>query len=90
MPIAWHHKRCGIFVCQKMTKKKKKIWNWLLLKGFKSVCWVVYSMGVLKPFGTENCVWIFLSDVFNQNVSIPSDQNISQGAKCFNSPTQLF
>ena len=25
--------------------------------------------GVLKHFGTENCVWIFLSDFFGQNVS---------------------
>ena len=65
MPIAWHRKRWWNFCISEDEKKGEPIFTEGLLECTSIVC----NMGVLKDFGTENCVWIFHSDFFSQNVS---------------------
>ena len=60
-------------------------------------------MWILKQFDTENYTWridivqnlfelwhFFLSYFWAQNVSIPPDQNMPQGTKCFNIPSCIL
>ena len=50
-------------------KKKKKETELIFNEGLWKCASVVYNMEALKHFETENCVWLFLSEVFGQNVS---------------------
>ena len=44
----------------RVRRREKRNRSNFLLRSCKSVS-VVYNMGVLGHFGTENCIWIFLS-----------------------------
>ena len=51
----------------------------------------IYILGILGHFDTKNNTLRFaiiqnLYEFFTQNVSISPDQNMSQEAKCFNTP----
>ena len=65
MPVAWHPKIWWNFC---VSEDEKKEIDWYLLRVCKSAL-EVYTMAVLKHFGTKNWVWIFLSDFFYQNIS---------------------
>ena len=60
MPIALHPKRWWIFC---MSKDEKKEISPIFTEGLSKCAFVVYNIGVLKHFGTENSL------VFYQNVS---------------------
>lgn len=59
----------------------------------------MYILLILEQFDTENYILLldivqnlsellklFLYGFWTQNVSIPADQNMSQGGRCFNTP----
>ena len=52
-----------VCVCQKIRKKQYFYWE------FAKVCVGNIQYGGIDTFWNKNCVWIFLSDFFNQNVS---------------------
>ena len=63
MPIAWHPKRWWNFCL--LEGEKKEIEPIFTVELWKCVL-VVCNMGILKQFGTENCVWFFWSNYLNQ------------------------
>ena len=58
IPKTWHSKRWwNVCMSEDETKEIEPIFN----EGLQKCTLVVYNKGVLKYFGTENCVLIFLS-----------------------------